>query len=107
MAVSTTGKYSGRQPAITALMAIFWDWADDLFGWTARGRNHARDLLSRRRDDREPVGLAALEEQLLVVVASHHRRKCRDAIRFLDNRVGQATDNALDGFVGAPRHGGA
>jgi hypothetical protein len=64
------------------------DRTDDVFSWTARGRNHARHLLSGRHDDREPVGSAALEKQLVVVVDSRHRRKCRNAIRFLDKLAG-------------------
>ena len=76
-AASTTGRCSGRQPAITALTATFStvhvdevgrDDGDDLGGVARRAREHAQHPLLGRRDDRQSVGPAAVVHRLELVL---------------------------------------
>ncbi len=76
-AATTTGKYSGRQPAMTALIAACSIVTPrpragrkpiSVSGSSASTRSSMRlHAVGRRRDDRQPVGPAALEELLLDV----------------------------------------
>ena len=76
-AATTTGKYSGRQPAMTALIAACSSVtprpragriADQRVGVVGQHEFEQRlHAVRRRRDDRQPVGPAALEELLLDV----------------------------------------
>ena len=76
-AASTTGRYSGRQPAITAFTATFSTVhstrsggidRDDVVGRARRAVEHAQHPLDGRRHDGQPVGPAALEHRLLLVL---------------------------------------
>ncbi len=77
-AVSTHGRYSGRQPAITAAIATFSTVTSARSGGTVAttaaglaggALEHAQDALLGRRDDRQPVGPAACVHRLDVVLA--------------------------------------
>src|SRR5207253_4899994 len=62
---STTGMYSGRQPAITAAIATFRLDADDVARCQARGLEKRLDERVRRRNDRQPVGPAVVLIELV------------------------------------------
>ncbi len=76
-AVSTHGRYSGLQPAITAAMATFSTVTSTRSGGTvatmsdgapAGAREHAHHAFLRRRHDRQPVGPSAVEHHLHLVL---------------------------------------
>ena len=80
-AASTTGAYSGRQPAITMLIASTsrvrlpqrgGTRLDEPSGVAAQRRHDCRDLLRRRRHERKAVGLALLVVPLDEIGAFRH-----------------------------------
>ena len=111
---STTGMYSGLQPAITALIATFSTvqgarlggmQPDDLVGLALGAAQHAQDALVGRRHDRQAVGPAALEAGLhrIVPVADGDRARLQAGIAVArDQRLVHAGLDALGAAARLP-----
>ena len=107
-AASTTGRYSGRQPAITALIATFSTVHSTRSGGTtattSSGRavgagEHAHDARRGRRHEREAVGPAALVHRLGVVLLVAERDPARAWSRARADGVARARGDR--GVLGA------